>query len=159
MFMATVTSPLADDAQKITGEALQGSLIDLIDLSLVAKQAHWNLTGPNFRSLHLQLDEVVTLARQQLDIMAERAIAIGVNPDGRSATIARDTEINQPGAGYITDEKVVTTFTDILAAISKRFRERLGSVTEVDPVTENLFEDTLHGLEKMHWMFQVQVQR
>ncbi|HYZ53506.1 MAG TPA: DNA starvation/stationary phase protection protein [Streptosporangiaceae bacterium] len=157
--MATVTSPLADDAQKITGDALQGSLVDLIDLSLLAKQAHWNLTGPNFRPLHLMLDEVVELARDQLDIMAERAISIGVNPDGRAATIARDTEIEQLDAGYITDEQVVSTFTGILAAIGKRFRERLGSVTEVDPVTENLFEDTLHGLEKMHWMFQVQVQK
>ena len=157
--MATVTSPLADDAQKITGEALQGSLVDLIDLSLEAKQAHWNLTGRNFRSLHRQLDEVVELARQQTDIMAERAVAIGVNPDGRVATIARDTEIEQLDAGYITDEKVVTTFTGILAAIGRRFRERLGSVKEADPVTENLFEDTLHELEKMHWMFQVQMQK
>ncbi len=30
--MATVTNPLADDARKVTGEALQGSLVDLIDL-------------------------------------------------------------------------------------------------------------------------------
>ncbi len=154
--MATVTSPLADDARKVTGEALQGSLVDLIDLSLVAKQAHWNLTGRNFRSLHLQLDEVVTLARAQMDIMAERAIAIGVNPDGRAATVARDTQISQPGDGYVKDEAVVTTFTSLLAGISQRFRERLSSVEEADPVTENLLEDTLHELEKMHWMFQAQ---
>lgn len=157
--MATVTSPLADDAQKITGEALQGSLVDLIDLSLLAKQAHWNLTGRNFRSLHRQLDQVVKLARDQLDIMAERAIAIGVNPDGRAATIARDTEIEQLGASYITDEKAVSAFTGILASIGKRFRERLGTVAEADLVTENLLEDTLHELEKMHWMFEVQVQK
>lgn len=154
--MATVTSPLADDARKVTGEALQGSLVDLIDLSLVAKQAHWNLMGRNFRSLHLQLDEVVTLARAQMDIMAERAIAIGVNPDGRAATVARDTQISQPGDGYVKDEAVVTTFTSLLAGISQRFRERLSSVEEADPVTENLLEDTLHELEKMHWMFQAQ---
>lgn len=154
--MATVTSPLADDARKITGEALQGSLVDLTDLSLTAKQAHWNLTGRNFRSLHLQLDEVVALARAQLDIIAERAIAIGVNPDGRVATIARDTQIDQLDHGYVQDETVIITFTGILAAIGARFRERLTSVEEADPVTENLLEDTLHELEKMHWMFQVQ---
>jgi starvation-inducible DNA-binding protein len=154
--MATVTSPLTDDARKITGEALQSSLVDLIDLSLVAKQAHWNLTGRNFRSLHLQLDEVVTLARAQMDIMAERAIAIGVNPDGRAVTVARDTQISQLDDGYVKDEAVVTTFTALLAGISQRFRERLSSVEEADPVTENLLEDTLHELEKMHWMFQAQ---
>lgn len=154
--MATVSSPLADDARKVTGEALQGALIDLVDLSLLAKQAHWNLTGRNFRPLHLQLDDVVTMAREQMDIMAERAIAIGVNPDGRSATIARDSQLTQPRAGYITDVDVVIAFTGILSSIGERFRERISSVAETDPVTENLFEDTAHELEKAHWMFQVQ---
>ncbi len=98
----------------------------------------------------------MTLARAQMDIMAERAIAIGVNPDGRAGTVARDTQISQPGDGYVKDESVITTFTLILAGISQRFRERLSSVEEADPVTENLLEDTLHGLEKMHWMFQAQ---
>jgi starvation-inducible DNA-binding protein len=154
--MATVSSPLADDARKATGEALQGALIDLADLSLLAKQAHWNLTGRNFRSLHLQLDEVVSMAREQMDTMAERAIAIGVNPDGRVATIARDTRATQLGAGYITDEGVVTAFTGILGSMSERFRERISSVSETDPVTENLLEDTSHELEKAHWMFEVQ---
>jgi starvation-inducible DNA-binding protein len=154
--MATVTSPLADDARKVTGEALQGAVVDLIDLSLVAKQVHWNLTGRNFRSLHLQLDEVVSIAREHMDIMAERAVAIGVSPDGRAATLARDTRIDQPAGGYIRDEEAITTFTGILQGISERFRERIASVEEADPVTENLFEDTLHELEKQHWMFQAQ---
>jgi starvation-inducible DNA-binding protein len=154
--MATVSSPLAEDARKVTGEALQGALIDLVDLSLLAKQAHWNLTGRHFRPLHLQLDEVVDIARQQMDIMAERAVAIGVNPDGRAATVARDTQIRQLDAGYISDAEVVTAFTGILASLAERFRERISSVSEADPVTENLFEDTSHMLEKEHWMFEAQ---
>jgi starvation-inducible DNA-binding protein len=154
--MATVSSPLTEDAQKATGEALQGALVDLTDLSLLAKQAHWNLTGRNFRSLHLQLDDIVSLARDQMDIMAERAIAIGVNPDGRAATIARDSQLTQLGAGYITDEEVVAAFTGILGSMGERFRERISSVMETDPVTENLFEGTSHELEKAHWMFQAQ---
>jgi starvation-inducible DNA-binding protein len=154
--MATVSSPLADDARKVTGEALQGALVDLTDLSLLAKQAHWNLTGRNFRTLHLQLDEVVNMAREQMDTMAERAIAIGVNPDARAATISRDTQVTQLRPGYLTDEDVVTAFTGILGSMGERFRERISSVSEADPVTENLFEDTSHELEKAHWMFQVQ---
>jgi starvation-inducible DNA-binding protein len=154
--MATVTSPLSDEARKVTGDALQGAVVDLIDLSLAAKQAHWNLIGRNFRSLHLQLDEVVALGRDQMDIMAERAIAIGVNPDGRAATVAQQTGLPRLDSGYLRDEQVVAVFTEILAGISARFRERLHAVAEADPVTENLLEDALHGLEKTHWMFQAQ---
>jgi starvation-inducible DNA-binding protein len=154
--MATITSPLSDDARKVTGEALQGALVDLVDLSLLAKQAHWNLVGRNFRSLHLQLDEVVALAREHMDIMAERAIAIGINPDGRASTIARDSQLAQLDAGYLKDADVVTAFIGILGYAGERFRERISSVEDADPVTENLFEETVHELEKMHWMFQAQ---
>jgi len=50
--------------------------IVLLDLSLLAKQVHWNVVGPRFRSVHLQLDDVVTTARQHSDTVAERAAAL-----------------------------------------------------------------------------------
>jgi hypothetical protein len=49
---------LRHEERDALGTALQAVLIDLIDLSLVAKQLHWNVTGPTFRELHLQLDEL-----------------------------------------------------------------------------------------------------
>jgi starvation-inducible DNA-binding protein len=49
---------------------------------------HWNVVGPRFRSVHLHLDNVVTTARQYSDTVAERAAALGVNPDGRAAGVA-----------------------------------------------------------------------
>ena len=45
---------LFDDLQKV--------LVDLIELHLQGKQAHWNLVGTKFRDLHLQLDELVDAA-------------------------------------------------------------------------------------------------
>jgi starvation-inducible DNA-binding protein len=73
----TVKSTLPDDARQVTGDALQSTLVDLVGLSLIGKQAHWNLVGPRFRSIHLQLDEVVTAARDFSDTVAERAAALG----------------------------------------------------------------------------------
>jgi starvation-inducible DNA-binding protein len=142
--MATVKSPLSEAAQKTTGEALQGSLVDLIDLSLFAKQAHWNLTGRNFKVVHEHLD-------------AERAIAIGVNPDGRARTIADRTRIPQLEAGYVADDKVVAAVTDVLAQLIARFRERIAATGEPDQVTQDLLIQITRELEKQHWMFQAQL--
>jgi starvation-inducible DNA-binding protein len=46
-------------------ENLQRVLVDLIELHLQGKQAHWNIVGTNFRDVHLQLDEIVEFARGQ----------------------------------------------------------------------------------------------
>lgn len=154
--MATVKSPLPEPARKKTGAALQDALIDLIDLSLLAKQAHWNLIGPRFRSVHLQLDEIVDLARKYMDEVAERAVAIGVNPDGRVRTVADATKITQLEAGYIADDKVVAAITDMLGEIVERFRARIETTEEPDPVSQDLLIEITAQLEQQHWMFQAQ---
>jgi hypothetical protein len=45
-------------------KSLQAVLVDLIELHLQGKQAHWNLVGTNFGDLHLQRDAVVDTARE-----------------------------------------------------------------------------------------------
>ena len=42
--------------------------MDLIELSLQGKQAHWNVDGHNFRDLHLQLDEIVASSTSVLTL-------------------------------------------------------------------------------------------
>ncbi|MFC7280147.1 Dps family protein, partial [Paractinoplanes rhizophilus] len=83
--MATIHSVLEPQARDATATALQQTLVDLIDLGLVAKQAHWTVTGPRFRSLHQQLDEVVDTTRTHADTIAERCAAIGVAPNTATA--------------------------------------------------------------------------
>src|ERR1700756_5928783 len=72
---------------------LQRVLVDLIELHLQGKQAHWNVVGTNFRDLHLQLDELVDAAREASDQIAERLRALDAVPDGRSDTVAATTSI------------------------------------------------------------------
>lgn len=131
--------------------------MELVDLSLLAKQLHWNVVGPNFRSIHLQLDDVVLFAREQADIMAERAVALGVNPDAQSATVAASTAITQVKSGYICDHEVVAQLTERLADMISRCRERIGTTGASDPATQDLIIAVCQGLEQQHWMFQAQV--
>src|ERR1700733_15464974 len=72
---------------------LQKVLVDLIELHLQGKQAHWNLVGTNFRDLHLQLDDIVDTAREASDTIAERMRALDAVPDGRSDTVTASTTL------------------------------------------------------------------
>lgn len=151
-----VKSTLPEQDLKVVGEALQGSLVDLVDLSLVAKQIHWNIVGPRFRSIHHQLDEVVSLARQYSDTVAERASALGIAPDGRVTTVSVSSAIGTVKEGWLQDTAAVGTMVAALSAIISKARERMTAVGKVDPVTEDVFIQLTGDLEKQHWMFQAE---
>ncbi|WP_328891143.1 Dps family protein [Streptomyces sp. NBC_00316] len=154
--MSVVKSPLSEENRRITGDALQGALTDLLDLSLVAKQAHWNLYGPRFRSIHLQLDEVVTAARAYADTVAERAAAIGVSPDGRAATVAKTSGLPGFPEGWISDEQVVAVLVEAYGMLVNRMRSRIEATEKADAVSQDLLIGLTAELEKEHWMFQAE---
>lgn len=154
--MYVVKSPLSDENLKTVSEALQGALVDLVDLALVAKQIHWNVVGQRFRSVHLQLDEVVALARTHSDTVAERSAALGVSPDGRAATVAVGSGIGVTPEGWVDDTAAVGAMVDALGAVIERMRERVGATAEPDPVSQDLLISATADLEKQHWMFQAE---
>lgn len=154
--MSVVKSTLSDKDRKVVGTALQGALVDLVDLSLVAKQVHWNVVGPRFRSVHLQLDDVVTSARQHADTVAERASAIGVSPDGRAITVAKTSGISEITDGWIKDGDVVRAMVNALGAVVGRMRERIVATADPDPVSQDILIGLTADLEKHHWMFQAE---
>ena len=145
-------------ARDVTAAALQQTLVDLIDLGLVAKQAHWTVTGPRFRGLHHQLDEVVDTARTHADTIAERCAAIGVPPNGLAATVAHLSRVPQPPSGWENDNGVVAFFTDAYAKVIAGLRERITEVGYTDPVSQDLLIAVTADLEKQSWMFQAEHQ-
>lgn len=156
MTMTDMRSPLPEQSRKDTGNALQGALVDLLDVSLIAKQAHWNIVGPRFRSIHLQLDDVVDTARTYADTIAERATAIGVTPDGRARTVAESSGLTGARDGWIQDADVVDLMARTLGETVSRMRERINLTDKTDLVTQDVFIQVTAKLEKHLWMFQAE---
>ncbi|WP_081240695.1 Dps family protein [Streptomyces viridosporus] len=152
--MTVVRSTLPDEARRVSCEALQDTLVDLLGLSLIGKQAHWNVVGPRFRSIHLHLDEVVSVSRAQADTVAERAAALGVSPDGRPETIAKVFSLPAPKEGWLRDSEAVQVLAEALGAAITRLRERIDATEKADPVTQDLLISITAELEKQRWMFE-----
>ncbi|MCK2237629.1 MULTISPECIES: DNA starvation/stationary phase protection protein [unclassified Crossiella] len=157
MTTSPITSPLGQAERERTGEVLQAALVDLIDLSLVAKQAHWNVVGRQFRDVHLQLDELVTAARGYSDQVAERAAAIGVSPDGRVTTVAETTGVPAFPANWKQDTEVIGAIVTTLGTLVQRMRVRIDATDKTDLVTQDLIIEITGKLEEAHWMWQAQL--
>jgi starvation-inducible DNA-binding protein len=138
------------------GQQLQAILVELIDLSLLGKQLHWNVVGPLFRPLHLQLDELIDSWRELGDTVAERAVALGIAPDGQSSTIAADSPLQAIERGEIEDHVVVRALTDRLAEVAERARERMDRLGELDAASQDVVIEVVRALEQQLWMIRAQ---
>ncbi len=131
---------------------LQKVLVDLIELHLQGKQAHWNLVGTNFRDLHLQLDDIVDAAREAADTIAERIRALDAVPDGRTDTVAATTSVPAAPAGLIGTTDIVDIITDRIYATVDTVRAVHDEVDAADPSTSDLLHAIITDLEKQAWM-------
>ena len=149
-------SILEVDATETVSTHLQQRLADLIDLALQLKQAHWCVIGNNFRAVHLQLDEIIEDVRATTDEIAERIASIGVAPDGRAATVAEHSKLPAYPKLFVSASETVNHIADRLDTVVQSLRESIGSLGEVDPISEDMLIAISAGLEKHLWMVQAQ---
>ena len=147
----SVVNRLTEETSK-AAESLQATLVELIDLSLQAKQAHWNLVGPSFGPIHLFLDELTDQYRDWYDEVAERLAAIGVSADGRIATVSAGTPLEPLPAGQLRDQDVLAFFDARITLLADRVRARLDPIGAHDGVSQDLLASIVLGLDEQRRM-------
>lgn len=152
----TVRSTLDDRAKSTVQARLQPLLVDLLDLTLTAKQLHWNVVGPGFKPLHEHLDELVDQYRTWSDEVAERLTSVGISPDGRVQRVAGDSPADPAPEGWTHQAEVVAVMSDRVEAVARATRERLDGLGDVDLASEDLLIAILDGLEMQLWMLSAQ---
>jgi starvation-inducible DNA-binding protein len=159
---STVTKRRSEDdvpliiASPALAGALQQVLVDLIELHLQGKQAHWNVVGRNFRDLHLQLDDIVDTAREAADTVAERIRALGAAVDGRSDMVAATTTLPAFPGGEQDTATVASLLDTRLRATAATLRQAHDEVDAEDPPTADLLHAIIDDLEKHAWMMRAE---
>lgn len=138
-------------SQKLS-DNLQAVLVDLLELSIQGKQAHWNVVGKNFRDTHLQLDEIIDAAREFSDTVAERMRALHAVPDGRSDTVAETTTLPEFPHGEVLTSDVIDLVTERLEATISTCRDVHDEVDDEDPTSADILHGILESLEQFAWM-------
>ena len=134
------------------GHELQATLVELVDLSLIGKQLHWNIYGRPFKPLHEHLDELVDSWRELSDTVAERAVALGIAPDGRAGTVEDSSGIEPVDAGALDTDMALHELVTRLADVTERIRIRMDRLGEIDLASQDVLVEVVRELEKQLWM-------
>ena len=87
--MFKTKNDLPGDTRAGVIDLLNARLADAIDLQSQAKQAHWNVKGPNFIALHELFDEINKAVEDFVDGIAERAVQLGGVVEGTARMVAK----------------------------------------------------------------------
>ncbi|MQA30399.1 MAG: DNA starvation/stationary phase protection protein Dps [Luteitalea sp.] len=140
-------------------DVLNEHLADAIDLQLQAKQAHWNVKGPNFTGLHELFDRVAAQAGEYSDLIAERAVALGGVARGTLQAVSGQTQLREYPLEIGDWRAHVQAMRDALATFGRGVRKAIDDVTALsDADTADLFTEISRGVDKSLWMVEAHVQ-
>jgi starvation-inducible DNA-binding protein len=112
---------------------------------LAARDAHWNVHGPEFVGLHALFGEVYEYASEGQDRLAERAVAMGAVVTGM------ETEGGGFSAEKLTGLEYAKELSAKLKGLAERMRHELEEVDPLDKVSGNIMQDLTEGLERLIW--------
>lgn len=141
----------AEDRGKIA-EGLKRLLADSYTLYLQTHNFHWNVTGPQFRELHLMFEEHYTELATAVDEIAERIRTLDVAAPGTYKAFAELSAIDEV-EGVPNAEDMVDILTKGHEQIVKTSRQVLSLAQDGDDEsTAALVSDRMRIHEKTAWM-------
>ena len=133
-------------------EGLKTLLADSYTLYLQTHNFHWNVTGPQFRELHLMFEEHYTELATAVDEIAERIRTLGVAAPGTYKAFATLANI-QEAEGVPSASEMVTLLKTGHEQVVKTCRAVLEKAQQGDDESSAaLISDRMRVHEKTAWM-------
>lgn len=150
---------LSTEIRQQVAATLNASLATTLDLKTQVKQAHWNVKGMNFYSLHELFDAIAGELEGYVDMVAERVTALGGLALG-TARIAAAESILPEYLLEITDGRDhVVALADRLAIYAKHVREAIDQVDELgDADTADLYTEISRNIDMRLWFLEAHLQ-
>ncbi len=134
-------------------------LADTFDLFSQTKQAHWNVKGPDFIQLHELYDELAEQLLGHVDMIAERATALGGIAAGTVRMSARASRLEEYAGGPVDSLESVRLLAERYAGLAQTTREAIDQAEEAgDMATSDMFIDVTRDLDKSLWFLEAHLQ-
>lgn len=137
--------------EKLIG-ILNQSLADAVDMKSQAKQAHWNVKGPNFIALHELFDEVAKQFDVHVDDIAERVTTLGGVAMGTVRLAAENSSLAEYPHEIFDGTAHVDALSTALADFGKNARKNIDTTEDLgDADTADLYTGISRSVDKLLW--------
>ncbi|MFP8967827.1 Dps family protein [Pokkaliibacter sp. CJK22405] len=93
--MEQINIGISDKDREAIAQGLARLLADSYTLYLQTHNFHWNVTGPQFRTLHLMFEEQYTELATAVDDIAERIRSLGMRAPGTYKEFSQLTSVEE----------------------------------------------------------------
>lgn len=150
---------LPEESRVQVVQILNQTLADTTDLHSQAKFAHWNVKGYDFYQLHLLFDEIADVLDEQVDMLAERATALGGQAMGTTRLAAGASQIPEPPHNAVNETEYLQWLTDHVGRHANRLRANIDYAAELgDEDTADLFTELSREVDKQLYFLESHLQ-
>ncbi len=142
----------------LIADGLKRLLADSYTLYLQTHNFHWNVTGPQFRELHLMFEEHYIELATAVDDLAERIRSLGVAAPGTYKEFSGLSSIKEV-AGIFNGAEMVKILTQSHEQVIRTCRDALKLAQDADDEsTASVVSDRMRVHEKTAWMLRATYQ-
>ena len=157
--MTKIDIGIEENARQAVAAALNGTLADTYSLYMKTHAYHWNVTGPQFHTLHIMFEEQYNEMWLALDEIAERVRALGVFAPMSGKQFAELSSINNDETSPPVASKMITNLiTDHETLIKQARKGMIAAETANDVASADLLTVRIQLHEKTAWMLRALTQ-
>lgn len=145
------------NASAAVAQNLAKLLSDTYVLAVKTHGYHWNVTGPNFNSLHTQFEAQYAALIINADDVAERIRALGYFPDGSMDSFTQNSSITEAGTKPLNSQDMLKDLYASYEILREQLLQTEQQANDVDDiVTVDLVTQQVRENDKTMWMIKSQ---
>jgi starvation-inducible DNA-binding protein len=154
LFMPKLNIGLSKEQRQGVIELLNVDLADMYLLLIKTKKYHWDVVGPQFRTLHELWEEQYEALTLSIDKTAERVRALGGYPLGTADGFLKHSTIKEQPGTLPNASDMVSSLVEDHEQIIRNLREHIDRCSEEfhDEGTADFLTGLMEAHEEMAWM-------